>query len=201
MWLLAIAIIGSNAVILTLYDLLSGGQRSGIARYLFPTYLLIQLAIAYLFASRFSEKNAYNWLWRLVFMGLIALGIFSCKISADAPTWWHKYSDYYNAEAAAIINQSPHPLVIGSSDRVSRVVSLSYQLNPQVQVLLLKETALPVITAKFSDIFLFRPTGELYQAIEQNPALKLHPLHPLAALWQIQAAGDRSPRGSGTSDL
>ncbi|MGL5194519.1 MAG: glycosyltransferase family 39 protein, partial [Chroococcales cyanobacterium] len=52
--------LAANALFLMLYDVISGGQRSGIARYLLPSYLALQLAVAYLFADRLRLDAGKN---------------------------------------------------------------------------------------------------------------------------------------------
>lgn len=212
-WLFLLSAIAGNGVFLMLYDIVSGGQRSGIARYLFPSYLAIQLAVAYLFARKTAIApqeatgkalprwglplakvgNLQQFFWQLLFVLSIAGGIFSCAISAQAETWWHKYSSYYNAEVAAIANQAETPLVISSPKRISRLTSLSYKLHPKVRLWVLEDDAPIQIPQGFSDVLLFRPSIDLYGAIEQHPNYQLTPLHPFGHIWQVErqsTAGD-----------
>jgi uncharacterized membrane protein len=121
---------------LVLLDLKSGGQRSTIARYHLPSYLGIQLAVAYLLSTKLSNIALSKWqsmFWRLVTVILISCGIISCSLVAESDTWWTKYSDYYNAQAAQIINQSPAPL-LWSDSNYNRILSMSYALDPKVRL-------------------------------------------------------------------
>jgi len=193
-WLLILTLVGTTGLALMLPDIISGGQRSGIARYLIPSYLGIELAVAFAIAHHLNLGNhhplipTYPWqqkIWQGIFVSLITLGIISASISAQAETWWHKYSSYYNPEVAQIINQTEQPLVISSQKRVSRITSLSYKLKPEVKLLLIKHQELPAIDPKFGNLFVFRPSAELYQAFEANPNYQLIPAHPFGHLFKL----------------
>lgn len=181
--------IAANGLFLMLYDVISGGQRSGIARYLFPSYLALQLAVAYLFADRLrldTGGNLQRRIWQFAYVVLLGVGIVSCAVSASAETWWHKYSCYYDVEVAQLVNQGQNPLIIGSPDRLSRLIALSYKLNPDVRVLTLADGDRLEITEPSSSLFLFRPTEELYKSLELDPRYTLNPLHPFGHIWSIE---------------
>ena len=198
-WLFVLTLMGTTGLALMLPDIISGGQRSGIARYLIPCYLGIQLAVADAIAHHITPNITPNKnrpvisvnplqqkLWQGIFISLITLGIISSSMSMEAETWWHKYSSYYNPEVAQIINQTDRPLVISSQKRVSRITSLSYKLNPEVKILLIKNRQIPAIDGAFKNLFVFRPSAELYQAFEENPNYQLIPAHPFGHLFKLQ---------------
>lgn len=209
-WLFIFTLIGATALPLMLPDIISGGQRSGIARYLLPAYVGIELAVACAIAH---HLNWLNWpannrpfnnnfspisprnqqLWSGIFITLITLGIISATMSAPAETWWHKYSSYYDPEVAQIINQTENPLVISSQARVSRITALSYKLQPKVKLLLISNQNIswldsPAFTEKINwqNLFVFRPAAELYQALELSSNYQLIPLHPDGHLFKLQ---------------
>ncbi|MBD2543135.1 glycosyltransferase family 39 protein [Planktothricoides raciborskii] len=200
-WLFILTLIGSTALPLMLPDIISGGQRSGIARYLIPSYVGIELAVAYAIAYHLNlEKNnplisishIKQKLWQGIFIALITLGIISATISAEAETWWHKYSSYYNPEVAQIINQIENPLVISPQERVSRITSLSYKLKPEAKILLIQNQDIslldsPSFTEEINsqNLFVFRPSAELYQVLDQNPNYQLIPLHTYGHLFKL----------------
>ena len=204
-WLFIFTLIGSTALPLMLPDIISGGQRSGIARYLIPSYVGIELAVAYAIAHHLNlEKNnqlisispGKQKLWQGIFIALITLGIISAIISAEAETWWHKYSSYYNPEVAEIINQTENPLVISPQERVSRITSLSYKLKPEAKILLIQNQDISLLDSpSFNDninsqinsqnLFVFRPSAELYQVLAENPNYQLVSLHPFGHLFKL----------------
>ncbi|MCT7967695.1 glycosyltransferase family 39 protein [Laspinema sp. D1] len=180
--------IAANGLFLMLYDVISGGQRSGIARYLLPSYLALQLAVAYLFADRLrldTGRNLQRRIWQVAYVILLGAGIISCAVSASAETWWHKYSCYYDVEVAQLVNQAENPQVIGSPDRLSRLIALSYKLNPDVRFLLLTDSDRLEIPDISSPLFLFRPNGILYKSLESDPRYTLTPIHPLGHIWTV----------------
>jgi uncharacterized membrane protein len=178
-WLFIIILMVVPTIPLLLKDLIYGGQRSSIPRYLIPCYLAIQLAVAYLL----SNKIAANILWRIIAVVIIYGGVVSCAISSQSETWWNKYSSYYNPPVARIINQKNQPLVIGSN--AIRVTSLSYLLNPKVKLMLVKEPNVPKIPGKFSDLFLFRPAKTLKSGLEQQN-YKVEIVHEQGDLWRMK---------------
>ncbi len=183
--------IAANGLFLMLYDILSGGQRSGIARYLFPSYLALQLAVAYLLADRLrldTGGNLQRRTWQGAYVALIAAGIISCAISSSAETWWHKYSCYYDVEVAQLVNQWDNSRVIGSSNRASRLIALSYKLDPDVRLLFFEDSDRLEIPEESTALFLFRPSLELYQTIDSDPRYTLNPLHPFGHIWRIEKA-------------
>lgn len=178
-WLFLLILMVAPTIPLLLKDLIYGGQRSSIPRYLIPCYLGIQLAVAYLV----SKKIAANKLWSIIAVVIISGGVVSCAISSQSETWWNKYSSYYNPPVARIINQKNQPLVIGSN--AIRVTSLSYLLKPKVKIMLVKEPNVPKITGKFSDLFLFRPAKTLKSGLEQQN-YKVELVHEPGDLWQLK---------------
>ena len=186
-WLFIFTLIAVPVLALLLPDLISGGQRSSTGRFLIPCYLGIQLAVAYLLATKITSLSIKCWqqrLWQLVTIALVSCGIISCAISSQADTWWNKYTSYYNPQIAHIINQTTNPLVISGAEKASRLTSLSYILEPQVQFLLVSSQNVPKIPECFSDVFLFRPSRELQSELEKQK-YKLQIVHHLGHLWRL----------------
>lgn len=188
-WLFVFILIAVPALTLLLPDLISGGQRSSTGRFLIPCYLGIQLAVAYLLATRITSLSIKYWqqkLWQLVTIAVVSCGIVSCAISSQADTWWNKYSSYYNPQIAHIINQAINPLVISGAEKASRLTSLSYMLEPQVQFLLVNGQNIPKIPDSFSDVFLFRPSTELQSELKKEQKYRLQVVYELGHLWRLQ---------------
>jgi uncharacterized membrane protein len=153
-WLFIITLIFTTAIAVTLPDLIKGGYRSIMARYFIPSYLGIQLAVAYLLARKiylFSLKNWQQKVWRLLAVVLISGGILSCTISSQAETWWNKRVKYPDLQVSYIINSQTNPLLLFSS--VSSALNLYHQLDSQVKVLIFTSSNIPKIPDSFSNIF------------------------------------------------
>lgn len=160
-WLFILTLMGVTGLAVILPDLIWGGIRSSVSRYLVPCYLGIQIAVAYTISSLMritSEKR--RQLWRFIALVLISGGVISCAISSQAESWWSKYGSYYNPQVAGIINQHQRPLVI-SSAYVPRVLSLGYLLNPKAKIQFVAEKDITQIPDGFSDVFLYRPSEKL----------------------------------------
>ncbi|MGD1809502.1 glycosyltransferase family 39 protein [Dapis sp. BLCC M126] len=170
-------------VCLIIPDLISGGQRSTIPRYLIPAYLGIQLSVAYLLGTKLSDltNQIQHKFWQVVTITVISLGIISCGISSQAETWWNKYSSYYDAQVAKIINQTSQPLII--SNHSGRLAILGYMLRPDVKILFIEEPEVPKVPKGFSDVFIFRPQWSLISGLEKQENSPLELVHNRGELW------------------
>lgn len=160
-WLLVVSLIIIPAAGLILPDLISGGQKSIMTRYFFPSIIGIQVAIAYWLVK---AKSTHNSLKTAIICMITILGIISCLISSQADTWWNKVVSYHNPEIAAIINQYERPLLISNNNdiNVGNLVSLAYLLAPQVKLLLTTKPTVPTIPqGNFSEVLIWN-TGEKF---------------------------------------
>ena len=161
-------LIGLPAASLILPDLITGGLRSTAARYLIPSYLGIELAVAYLIGNNLkkflngSKANISGSI--LISLLLFTGGFVSCGISLQAEAWWHNQG---NPVVARAINRAANPIVI-SDTHIADILSLSHLLDSKVRLLIEprcytcsinsnSETGLyfPKVRGIFSDVFLF----------------------------------------------
>lgn len=193
--LLSIAV---PAATLILPDLILGGQRSLTMRYLIPSYLCIQIAVAYLLATKISssrlEQQKY---WRLLGFVLVTSGILSCMTSAQADTWWNKGSSAENPQVARIINQKEHPFLMNDT-KVGRVISLSYllsskvyfQLKPKCHTCHLAASEVTFsrfeLPAGYSDIFLYKPSDEMLNEFKKRKNYTAKLVYESARLWELK---------------
>lgn len=180
-WLFILTLIGVTGLALLVPDIVFGGRRSSITRYVIPCFLGIQLAVAFLLTVKLaSEQRRERKYWRYAAIALIFSGILSCGVSAQFPVWWHKSfaKSRYNPQIAEIVNRSDRPLVI--SDEIhGQVLSLSHLLEPDVQLQLLVEPSVPRVAEGGGDRFLYRPSESLRQGIEQQN----YRLEPVFKTW------------------
>lgn len=135
-YLFILTLIGTTALGLILPDLILGGGRSTIPRYLTPSYLGIELAIAYLFTTKLTRIFGNNRSLRIWQIGMIALvlgGVLSCAINSTAQIVVSKRLNQENPGVASVVNQSPRPLLITNID-VAHLISLGYSLDPKVRI-------------------------------------------------------------------
>ena len=184
-----ITLIGVSAIALGLPDLIFGGQRSTIARYIMAVPLGIQLIVGYCMAVNMNYIKNSSWqrqLWRFIFATVITVSLVSSWQMIQAPTWWNKYSSYYNGAVAEMVNQTDSPLIISNHKRISRATSLSYQLRDDAKFLLLDEDdSLPVIPESYNNIFLFRPYPDFLQKLEQNESYNIEPVFTEGHLYKL----------------
>ncbi|HBB35191.1 MAG TPA: dolichyl-phosphate-mannose-protein mannosyltransferase [Cyanobacteria bacterium UBA8803] len=190
-WVFIVTLIGVTGMALIGPDLILGGRRSSITRYAIPSYLGIQIAVAYLIAIKnagaTSQTPTYKP-WRYVAIALAFSGILSCAVSSQFPVWWHKSQSKsrYNPQVARVLNQAERSLTI--TDQIPGIVlSLSHLLHPDVHLQLVANQTIPEIPESFANVFLYRPSPELQQGLTQKPNLKLTPEPDSKSwLWQVQ---------------
>ncbi|MEH2303276.1 MAG: glycosyltransferase family 39 protein [Nostoc sp.] len=174
-WLFIIILIVVPALPLILPDLIVGGIRSSSEPYLIPSYLGIQVAVAYLLATQLYNGNvSRRSIWHIIMALVIICGLISYKVSSQAETWWNKGMSYGNPQVAQIINQTTPPLLISDAlgDNYGNVFSLSYLLEPKVRFLLVNNQKIPKIPDGFADVFLFNPSDTWRETIEKKYKLK-----------------------------
>jgi uncharacterized membrane protein len=140
MWWFVATLVGSTAILLGLPDLLLGGQRFTVTRYLIACCVGLQLAVVYLISTALTAAPAWQARWaKPVFALLIGLGIISCGVYAQADTWWNKSINSNYHQLGSVINQGDRPLVIADAYSYYPVslISLSYLVQPDTQILLL----------------------------------------------------------------
>jgi len=170
---------------LALPDLLLGGRRSGGGnRYLAPSYLGIQLAVAYLLSTKMnSGRLARRTIWQAITAFVIVCGIVSCTISSQAETWWTKPISYYNPRVARIINQAQHPLVVIVA--MDDLLSLSHLLDSKVRIWVVTNYDIIRISEGFSDVFVFKPSPLLRKKFEANDNFIMKEVGPHGKLWRL----------------
>jgi len=195
---------------LILPDLIFGGTRFLVPRYMVPLLLGCQIAATYAVAEKLQRSiTKLGWqttLWQGITAIILMAGILSSGLIVQSDTWWNKTISNNNPAIAQIINRAERPLVI-SDTGLGDLLSLSHYLNPKVDLLVRPYcyTAchvdpayrnlelfpyLPPIPPGYSDVFLFyaRPQPLWKQRLKQAKYL---PLEVLAQkdeewLWRVK---------------
>jgi uncharacterized membrane protein len=184
---LFVVLLGSiPAATLVLPDLLLGGYRSAVARYLVPVFISLQMAAAFLLASKIeSVRDGRRMAWQMLAGVIIALGIISSIFAVRAYAWWDKGSDYGFHEAASVVNSADRPLVVVGrfrTDLFGATVALANELEPHVYMLW-TATVEPEEIRGFGPVFVFRPTPTLTDSIAGN-GWRVQEVVP-GLLWQV----------------
>ncbi len=165
-WLYVLTAVMIPFGLLAVADVVTGGQRSAVTRYLTASFPGVYLAIAYLIAPRLLHLP-----WRGLLAVLTGCSIASCGTSALAASWWHQPPSTFNAEIAHRVEQSPSALF--ASDRgndftnTGDLISLSYRLPPPTPLLLFKQPANPSSLSSHRMLLLFRPSAQLIATLDQ----------------------------------
>ncbi len=185
-WLFIVTSILVPFLILALPDLLLGGRRSSVTRYLISCFPGIQLAVGYFLATKIPQGKQ---IWRGALALLLTGSIVSCTVSAFSDTWWSNIPSYFNAEVARRINANPSPLLLvdegNDGTNLGDLISLSYSLHNNVRLLLLNLSPDLKLLPDGADAFVFRPSGALHKALQQEQG-QLKMVFPPGQLWQLQ---------------
>ncbi len=174
-WLFIITLVVVPALPLILPSLMAGGIQSSNEPYLIPSYLGIQVTVAYLLAMQlYNGSLSRRSIWHIIMALMIICGLVSSKVSSQAETWWNKGMSYSNPQVAQIINQTTRPLLISDAlgNNYGNVFSLSYLLKPKVRFLLVNNQKIPKIPNGFTDVFLLNPSDTWRETIEKKYKLK-----------------------------
>jgi len=185
-WMFIFGLMGVILLALLLPDLIVGGSRSKVLRYLIPFYLGIQLAVAYLLTTKItsiSVSNQQKRIWQLITVAIISSGLLSCAISSQTQVWWHKSESENIIEILRTINQAKHPLVV-SDALITDILSLSHKLDSKVKFQLFANSKPVKIAENYSDIFLFGSSSEFQQKLQKQ--YKLKSIRGTNKLWRIE---------------
>ncbi|MGG6239036.1 glycosyltransferase family 39 protein [Nodosilinea sp. AN01ver1] len=188
-WAFVVLLGGVTALGMILPDVLWGGHRSSISRYLIPTWLSLQLAVTHWMGLVLTTNIAGKRWQRGAIALLLAAAILSNGAILQADTWWTKYSSQTQPAIAALINQSPQPLLVSSSygTNIGELLSLSHALADTVTLVLVREPqVVPPLPTGYSDLFLFNPSPQL-QATLQARGYALEVIYEPGLLWRANS--------------
>jgi uncharacterized membrane protein len=194
-WLFVLTSIFVPFLILALPDLIIGGKRSAVSRYLISCFPGVQLAVAYLLANSVTAGRRF---WQFTMAAVFTASIVSCVVSSFSDTWWSKDLSYFNAEVArkvnqeAIANRSIKDTIV-ISDRgndftnMGDLLSLSYLLDKDVRLMLLSQSPDIEMLNKYSAPLVFRHSEKLRSTLKRNQR-RLEPVLEYAKLFRVRRA-------------
>ncbi|MDF0554411.1 glycosyltransferase family 39 protein [Kamptonema sp. UHCC 0994] len=190
-WLFVAILIGSCALPVMLVDLIDLSIISTKSRYLFPTYMGIEIAVAYLLVTKITVPSTKGWkpqLWRVITILLLGSGLLSSALSLQADNWWNKESGRQNPQIARIVNETQKPLVLSDTSNISlgQILSMSHLFAPKVSMQLFQpdspipskiklaqeQTSVKIVT-DFSDVFIYGNPDKLRSRLEQEGKYKI----------------------------
>ncbi|WP_170943916.1 glycosyltransferase family 39 protein [Leptolyngbya sp. BC1307] len=173
---------------LGIHDALLGAIATTQARYLVPSYIGINIAVACFMANKlFTPQTASRRFWACWSIAVLVVATLSCYQYTAAEEWWIKDKQNIHHEVAKIINSAASPLVISDAYFIN-YFSLSHYLQPETRYLPLLEpkdnlTQLtPDIPNSYSDIFLYSPSGFLFESVKNK-----YSIQPIISdvLWKL----------------
>jgi uncharacterized membrane protein len=169
-------------------DLVSGSSKSTVTRYVIPSFLGIQIAVAYLVSNSPTSdlSQTASRLRTAAAVFLMCLGVISSAKIQLSPAWWTKAPDNSNLSAAAIINGARDPIVVSDAWFV-RILSLEHGLNPGVRFDLVTDAKQAQIKRLSGSVFLFAPSSALRSEVPSYCRIVL--ADPASDLWRV----DRGP--------
>jgi uncharacterized membrane protein len=210
-WLFIFNLLAIAALFLAIPDFLTNGQRTLQARFLIPCYLSLQIAVAYLLATKINLPYLPKWqkqIWLFLASAVLIGGIFSSAKIAYSETAWNKGKNQKDPEIARIVNQTAEPLLVVNNYQslydcnATYLFSFSHLLEPKVKLLLANQSSFSILDNSFSKIFLYNPCGltefdskadrELLELRTRLKAKQNYQLEPINAaqsnvLWSIES--------------
>lgn len=170
---------------LAVSDVLLGGSKSAIPRYLLPCYISLSLLVSFFLDDGLSRaKSAMSQqIWRVSLIGCLGLGLVSCLVLINSQNWWHRANRInFPIEFAEIVNEYDNPRII-SDDDVGDVLALSYLLNDDVELLLVKDGYHPKPGDLTEETFLYK-VSEPLQAKLMEAEVALEEMQTPTKYWQ-----------------
>ncbi|MBT3221791.1 MAG: hypothetical protein HN348_22155, partial [Proteobacteria bacterium] len=170
-------------------DLLFGGIRSVSARYFTPSWIAIELALAFLLSS---EKGPLPKAIRdTILAAVLCLGLASCWSNARQDAVWTMGTSYSLPKVARIINQSPAPLVIGNNElhHPGNLMALSNMLDQDAKMQFLTiEMEADYELPRHPDIYLYSPIPPFRDQLRDREGVNVRLLHEdlHLSLWVVE---------------
>ena len=159
---------------LGVHDALLGAIATTQARYLVPSYIGINIAVACFMANQlFTPQTAVRRAWACWSIAILTVATLSCYQYTVSEEWWIKDKQNVHHEVAEVINSAASPLVISDTYFIN-YFSLSHYLQPETEYLFLLEPKdssvrlIPKIPNSHDNIFLYSPSNFLFSLLEKE---------------------------------
>ena len=186
-WLFVFILVGGTIAPLLLADAITGWRSSTPFRYLIPSYLGVQLSVAYLLTSGMaSSKVFWRTSWRLAAVLLATGMVASCVRNAQAAVWWNKEASYALPHISRVINRKVQPLLLSTLNRknLGNVIALSYLLDEKVRFRTISDSHFLMNLDGFTDVFILHPSDHVRQLFKTQ-GYRLHSEIRSGELWRL----------------
>ncbi len=187
-WSLLLIITANVYFPLALADILLGGYRSGIIRYLASSLIGTELLVAYLLFSSGQTLRSSSITWLIKTSNRLVWGLASGLIIAGVVTQTLFQINFDRTQQplvklATLLNQYPQPLLV-SDIRPTQLLPLAHELSPHVSMQFVTRPQLPNIPSNFSDIFLYKASNNMQTHLTQQ-GYSLEPVDSISDLLRL----------------
>ena len=154
------------------YDILFGGSRLLIGRYIELAFLGFDLSVAYLFARclngvRISARIVPAW--QAGVAALLLCSAASCVKESSSPTAWDSQRNAYVVGLGQLLDRAAAPLLVSDvyKRNVLDVSVLSNSLTPQVAIAMVNDPKSPPI-AGYQQVFVLNPSPQLLRRLSSR---------------------------------
>jgi len=178
-------LMGSFVVPLLVLDLIQGSSQGLITRYMFPSLIALQIAVAYMLAAKTeaSVPARSRMFWQCILAALLFLGLMSSVTMVRAEEWWSKDPNNDLLKVSRIINAAQDPVIVISDSWFVPVLSLEHKLRSNILYQLTVEPNVPHIDSNARALFTIRPSAHLRN--ELSKCFRLEPAYAPADLWSL----------------
>jgi uncharacterized membrane protein len=151
---------------LVLADVVAGGRRALLPRYASPTWISLDLILAFSIANALcTQKYLNRWAGRAAMVLIFSCGLYSQWLFFSRTTWWTTRPPDL-AKSAVFLARNPNvPLGVDlSSVNTGQLISLAYFLHER-PVIPIKDQSFPMYSG---EAFVYRPSEELIRNIEES---------------------------------
>lgn len=173
---------------LGVHDALLGAIATTQARYLIPSYIGINIAVACFMANKlFTPQIALRRVWACWSVTVLTVATLSCYQYTVSEEWWIKDQQNVHHEVAKVINSAASPLVISDAYFIN-YLSLSHYLQPGTRYLFFPEpkdeSMRPAVEIpdSYSDVFFYSPSNLSIFAEARYQFLEVLP----NTLWKLK---------------
>jgi uncharacterized membrane protein len=185
-----LTLIASICLPLLALDAMNSSSVSLVTRYLFPCLVGLQVAVAYLLATKASETRPARSraAWHCCLALLLAIGLASCMTFVRANEWWNKDPENYVQGASRLINSGRNPVVVVSDSWFVPLLSLEHKLRSDIRYQLTVEPNVPDVYKDAGTIFAIKPSAHFRTELGRRFSFEL--VDRSADLWRLTVRVD-----------
>ncbi len=173
-------------------DLVWGGIRTTVLRYLTPFNLGIQFAVTFAFLKMIGSDSPWaKWIGVVALVSFVVIEATTCIWTSTLPVRDSFVIDGQNLRAVAgIVNGSDKPLIIcRAQQNIGQLLALSNQLKPNTELVLFPNE-LPEMLPKYEQAFLYSPRSLPISSAGQYRLRRLDRFHDF---WDCVVGPSRAP--------